>query len=373
MSRTCIATGLLLASLAMGKLCGREVPDEPETGKPLVVEPMLAAGDDHTCHLSGHGRVKCWGGNWSGKLGDGTQEDRTSPVEVTVLGEAATAIAAGDYHTCAITASGTVRCWGSNENGQLGKLDGLGAPVTLLTAAGSHTCALPASGQVTCWGDNTYGQLGDGTNSSRPEPRKAGNLALAVAGIAAGKSHTCAFNTNGTAHCWGMNMAGELGIGSTKSMSSSDSVFTDKGEEISGIFPGDGRTCAVLKTGEGLCWGSSMYGLTGDGRAVKESNAPVRVKWIGKNAASFALGRDHTCALLKDGTIRCWGMIGEDQNTKAVEVEGLDGVVRIAAGSFHTCALLGSGSVKCWGSNGSGQLGDGTTTDRKTPVNVKGL
>jgi alpha-tubulin suppressor-like RCC1 family protein len=216
-----------------------------------------------------------------------------------------------------------------------------------------------------------FGQLGDGTSTSRPEPRKAGKLALEVAGIAAGKSHTCAFNTSGTAHCWGMNMAGELGIGSSREMSSSENVFTDRGEKITGIFPGDGRTCAVLASGEGLCWGSSMYGLTGDGREPKNSNAPVKVKWIGKKAASFAVGRDHACALLTDGSVRCWGSIAGVDSTEAVEVEGLADVVQIVAGGFHTCALGKDGSVRCWGDNGSGQLGDGTTTERKGPVEVK--
>jgi alpha-tubulin suppressor-like RCC1 family protein len=141
----------------------------------------LGAGDRHTCALLADGRVQCWGYNRAGQLGDGTTTQRSTPTTVTGLGGRATALAAGWSHTCALLADGRVQCWGNNSLGQLGDgtttqrstpttVTGLGGMATALAAGGEHTCALLEGGRVQCWGYNSAGQLGDGTTTSRSTP-----------------------------------------------------------------------------------------------------------------------------------------------------------------------------------------------------------
>ena len=162
------------------------------------------AGWAHTCGITGSDRVaKCWGNNEFGQLGDGTTERRTTPVEVSGLAGGVRAIATGGYHTCAVTAAGGASCWGWNRYGQLGDgtmighitptgVSGLTSGVAALAAGRVHSCALTTSGGVKCWGANMYGQLGDGTRTDRATPMDVVGLAHGVSAIAAGDSSTCA-------------------------------------------------------------------------------------------------------------------------------------------------------------------------------------
>ncbi|MGC9079924.1 MAG: RCC1 domain-containing protein, partial [Nanopusillaceae archaeon] len=195
---------------------------------------------------------------------------------------------------------------------------------SIIAAGGSHTCALLSDGTVKCWGSNDDGQLGDGTNVYRHTPVIVQNLSNAIA-IAAGESHTCALLSDGTVWCWGYNAFGQLGYGT---------YFTDR-------------------------------------------YTPVKVQNL-SNAIAIAAGGYHTCALLSDRTVWCWGsnyfgQLGdgtrEDRHTP-VKVQNLSNVIAIAAGWYHTCALLYDGTVWCWGDNDDGQLGDGTNITRYTPVKV---
>ena len=143
------------------------------------------------------------GSNGSGQLGDDTTTQRSTPVNVSGLASGVTALAAGDGHTCALTTGGGVKCWGSNFSGQLGDgttnqrstpvdVAGLASGVIALAAGGYHTCALTTGGGVKCWGSNYYGQLGDGTTSDRSTPVNVAGLVSGVTALAAGSSHTCA-------------------------------------------------------------------------------------------------------------------------------------------------------------------------------------
>jgi len=173
------------------------------------------------------GWVSCWGKNTSGQLGDGTTTHRNSPVPVSDLTSGVQAISAGTEHTCALTTSGGVYCWGSNHAGQLGDATtknrltptavvGLQSGVQAISAGNAHTCALTVGGNVKCWGNNMQGQLGNGANTIQTMPVTVLGLANATR-LDAGESHTCAATSDGAAYCWGYNALGQLGDGTTSS------------------------------------------------------------------------------------------------------------------------------------------------------------
>ncbi|EFO79638.1 regulator of chromosome condensation RCC1 [Oscillochloris trichoides DG-6] len=351
----------------------------------------IAAGYAHTCALTTSGGVSCWGNNESGQLGNGITIQRRTPVQVAGLSSGVAAIAAGEYHTCALTTDGAVTCWGSNGYGQLGdgtttqrstpvQVAGLSSGVTAITAGGSHTCALTTGGAVTCWGRNGNGQLGDGTTTQRSTPVNVLGLSSEVAAITAGDVYTCALTTGGGVTCWGANWSGQLGDGTTDERSTPvDVVGLSSG--VTAIAAGNDHTCAITTGGGVSCWGVNQYSQLGDGTTTQQST-PVVVNGLSSRAAAIAAGDGHTCAMTTGGGVSCWGrnwsgQLGDGTTTQRrtpMQVEGLSsGVADITAGDSHTCALSTEGGVTCWGNNESGQLGDGTTIQRSTPVQVEGL
>jgi alpha-tubulin suppressor-like RCC1 family protein len=358
---------------------------------PLQDIGAIAAGGSHTCALTSSGGVKCWGDNGDGRLGDGTSgwaNIRTTPVEVVGLSSGAAAIAAGTAHTCALTTGGGVRCWGQNSRGQLGDgttterstpvdVAGLSSGAIAIAAGNSHTCALMAGGGVKCWGDNSLGQLGDGTTTDHSTPVNVAGLSSAAASIAAGESHTCALMAGGGVKCWGDNWDGQLGDGTTTDRSTPVNV-AGLSSGVAAIAAGGDHTCALTTSGGVKCWGDNWYGQLGDGTTT-DRRTPVNVAGLSSGAAAIAAGVWHTCAVTTGGGAKCWGwnssgQLGDgtttDRSTPVNVAELSSGVAAIAAGGFHTCALTTVGRVKCWGWNWYGQLGDGTTIDRKTPVDV---
>ncbi|ACL23605.1 RCC1 domain-containing protein [Chloroflexus aggregans] len=359
---------------------------------PLQGVTAIAAGGAHTCALTGSGGVMCWGGNDFGQLGDGTPTTRSTPGAVSGLPSGVTAIAAGNYHTCALTGSGGVRCWGANYSGQLGNgltfgrstpgaVSGLPSGVTAIAAGGDHTCALMSSGGVMCWGDNYYGQLGDGTTTNRRTPVAVSGLPSGVTAIAAGGLHTCALTGSGEVWCWGYNYYGQLGDGTTTYSRSTPAAVGGLPSGMTAIAAGGLHTCALMSSGGVWCWGRNDSGQLGDGSDT-DSSTPVAVSGLPSGVTAIAAGDYHTCALTGSGEVWCWGgngfgQLGDGTTTARstpAAVSGLpSGVETIAAGDYHTCALMSSGGVWCWGRNNSGQLGDGTTTARSTPAAVSGL
>lgn len=319
---------------------------------------QLVAGQAHTCALLMGGSVKCWGVNGQGQLGLGDTESRGdqpgemgNALPVVDLGAGLTALqlAAGALHTCALLSNNTVKCWGSNFNGELGLGDvnhrgdqpgemgdalpavDLGSTVSAgaITAGHGATCARLVMGGLKCWGRNDSGQLGQGDIMDRGDgPTEMGKElpvielgnGLTVTKVVAGAFHLCASLSNGTLKCWGNNSGGQLDTG-------------DK--QHRGDQPGE----------------------MGD--------ALPAVNLGGASALAIAAGEAHSCVVRSDAQVACWGVetSGETGGSQPVDL-GAGGIVtHVTAGASHGCAIKGV-RLKCWGYNGAGQLGLGDALNR---------
>ncbi len=256
----------------------------------------------------------------------------------------AKAIAAGYAHTCAILDNSLVKCWGSNTSGQLGlghtnnrgdnssfmgdnllAVD-LGTTAKAISAGDSHTCAILDNSQVKCWGDNTYGQLGQGDEINRGydsnqmggslNPVNLGSGRTAIS-ITTGTGYTCALLDDDSVKCWGRGHAGQLGHGKTTSVDSppNSSIKLGTGRSAKVITAGDFHTCAILDNSSIKCWGlndSGQLGLgdtsnRGDGSNEMADYLPVIDLSSGKTARAISTGDSHTCALLDNASLKCWG------------------------------------------------------------------
>jgi alpha-tubulin suppressor-like RCC1 family protein len=312
------------------------------------------------------------------------------------------AIDAGESHTCVLMSKGGVKCWGANVTGQLGDstttsrytpvdVFGLSSGVSAIAVGGGgnegvgffgHTCALMSTGGVKCWGYNLYGQVGDGsTTFAITTPVDVSGLSSGVSAVATGLWHTCALMSTGGVKCWGGNSRGQLGDGTTTSRYTPVDV-SGLSSGVSAIAAGSKHTCALMSSGGMKCWGDNEHGQVGDGTTTQR-RTPVDVSGLSSGVSAISTCTTHTCALMSTGGIKCWGenTIGQlgdgtlTQRLAPVDVSGLSsGVSAIAAGSAHTCALMSTGGVKCWGNNDYGQVGDGSMTILiPTPVDVSGL
>jgi alpha-tubulin suppressor-like RCC1 family protein len=218
------------------------------------------------------GAVRCWGANDDGQLGDGTRTPHTIPPTTDVLTNVQ-AIAAGYNDTCALLGAGGIRCWGDNEWGQVGESNPARCTTLCLTppttdtlsgakaiAASTATCALMTTGGIRCWGDNDLGQLGDGTDVQRNSPPSTDVLS-GVQAIAMGQSHTCTLMTTGGVRCWGLNDSGQLGDGTVTTRRSPPAADVLTG--VQAIAIGGLHTCALMATGGVRCWGDNRHGELG--------------------------------------------------------------------------------------------------------------
>jgi alpha-tubulin suppressor-like RCC1 family protein len=199
----------------------------------------IAAGVDFTCALQ-TGGVKCWGSNDIGQLGSGTYESSPVPTDVLGLESSVAGVTVGVFHACAWKLNGEAWCWGENSFGQLGdgtqintpipvQVIGLGGGVKAMAAGGSHTCAVLVGGDVKCWGSDDFGQLGDGSTTAQPAPVSVSGLNGTAVGIAAGGGHTCVLLQSGGVRCWGSNQSGQLGNNGDRNSSKPVSVIFPAG------------------------------------------------------------------------------------------------------------------------------------------------
>jgi len=347
----------------------------------------IAGGGYHTCLMFPDATLRCAGENNWGQLGNGGFANAATPIPVTGIATAST-VGAGIEHTCSLLADGTIRCWGTNYVGQLGDgstaglsevpraVQGISGAIGL-AVGGFHNCALLSDRTVKCWGRNQDGQVGNGDNTTdvRAPALPVSGLA-SVAAITAGGYHSCALMPDSTVRCWGRNTRGQLGDGTGSYFSSTPVTVSGMTTAVS-VSGGFYHTCAVLRDGTVQCWGDNDSGQIGN--ALTYSNVPMTVAGI-SNALAVSAGAYHTCALLADATVQCWGrntngQLGNGATTNSsspVLVGGLASPGFLGAGGIHTCALAADRSGRCWGWNVYGQLGNGTTIDSSVPVKVSG-
>jgi len=245
-----------------------------------------------------------------------------------------------------------------------------------LAAGGEHSCALSADGSVRCWGRNAAGQLGDGATTDSAVPVVVGGLSGVVA-VAAGGEHSCALLADGSVRCWGRNAAGQLGDGAT----TDSAVPVVAGGVAAGeLSAGHASTCAVTLGAEVRCWGDNADGQIGTG----DLTTPVPVAVVASGLSGMdgvGVGRAHACAVHGDGRLSCWGrnsslQLGSTATgpvATPVAVTGPTSAVAAVAGAAHTCVLLGDGTVSCFGSDEFGQSGRGSGGTSEVPAPVGAL
>lgn len=285
-------------------------------------------------------------------------------------------LAVGGDTTCALTKSGAVSCWGSGAYGALG--DGsvndlsvspvpssqLVAGITQIVLGDHHGCALDSGGAVSCWGDDLQGQLGDGQRNPRGTVAPSQSPAK-MANLTAGALHTCALSTGGGVWCWGDNTYGQLGSMNTASSSVVPVAVTGLASGVTSIAAGTSFTCAVMQDGSVKCWGDGAFGQLG---TMMGSPTPVSVP-LPTTVTAIAAGAHHVCAVTSAGTVLCWGAAAANQlgsaagnaSSSPLAVPSLAGIKSVSAGGDETCALDGGGAVMCWGTD---PVGD----DAKAPA-----
>jgi len=400
---------------------------EPDCKPSRVVE--LSGGGDHTCALLRGGAVRCWGDNAFGQLGLSTNANMADkkPYQVApvALGAPAVALASGSHHTCALLKSGSVRCWGKNDHGQLGlghtenigddeAVDAsaaqveLGAKAIQLAAGGDETCAVMAGGTVRCWGLNQYGQLGLGhtKNIGDDETPTKARAQLSLTGtavsVAVASQHACALLDDGLINCWGHNDVGQLGLGDVFDVGD-DELPSDvepvdlrslENPSLFSLTAGGQRACVGITQG-GMpgwmyCWGYNGDGGLGVGlienRPYQKAGGWGLFYW-GSPTEQIVAGGGQQCVRLYNHELHCWGLnakgqlgstnldtLGDSENCTIfppvpfphADADSLAYATTMTAGEKHTCALLDTGEVRCWGQNDKGQLGLGFVSSPPT-------
>jgi alpha-tubulin suppressor-like RCC1 family protein len=402
--------GRTCAVLVDGKLfCwGRAIP----TNNPSPVEVALpantsaadvAVGRDHSCVLLRDGRIACWG--FGAGVGLGSADTPVAAPTPVVLpgGSTAIAVAVADQEyasqTCALLVTKKVSCWGTNWTGQLGNgtVETFGTPplhltpsppialsadVTAIAVGAYHSCARLSNGQISCWGQDGEGQIGNGSqNGDQSVPSAPLSLARATA-ISAGNDQTCARLANETVSCWGRNLYGQLGVGSTSEATSPQAVALNGVDSVSA---GTDVTCAVnlptpAAVTRGLrCWGSAASGLLGTTPVTADLTSPPNDSVLSVfpvGSITVSVGGEIACAEQRGGPaytggfVRCWGRSAPARTPTDIAMPAGKFALQVSAGFRHACAVLTDRSVACWGDNSLGQLGTASRASSVSGVPV---
>ncbi|HRU45471.1 MAG TPA: chromosome condensation regulator RCC1, partial [Spirochaetota bacterium] len=345
----------------------------------------VSCGRDHTIALKLDGTLWTWGNNGFGQLGDGTTgSNKSSPVQIGSSTDWAS-VSCGISHTVAIKSNGSLWAWGYNNSGRLG--DGTTAnkssPIQIgvstdwasVSCGGGHTVAIKSNGSLWAWGNNELGQLGDGTTGNKSYPIRIG-VSTDWASVSCGGSHTVAIKSNGSLWAWGRNNSGQLGDGTTENRSSPVQIGGGSTDWAS-VSCGGSHTVAIKSNGTLWAWGYNYYGQLGDGTTANKSS-PVQIGGGSTDWASVSCGNDHTVAIKSNKTLWAWGYNGSGQlgdgttgnKSSPVQIGSSTDWASVSCGGSHTVALKSNKTLWAWGNNGSGQLGDGTTTNKSSPVQI---
>ena len=261
---------------------------------------------------------------------------------------------------------------------------GTGRTAVSVSGGSSHTCAILDNGSLKCWGSNSYGQLGIGTTDAvavtTPQEVNLGTGRTAIS-VAVGGSHTCAILDDGSLKCWGRNNYHQIGTGTQVDVYTPQVVNLGTGRTVISVGVGSSHTCAILDDGILKCWGFNLQGQLGTGTQVNAPTPQIINLGTGRTAVSVSLGSQHTCAILDDGNLKCWGSNSYGQiagsgysfSPRVVDLGVGRTAISINAGYSHTCAVLDNSSLACWGQNSQGQLGvslDDLSTNTDSPVYV---
>ncbi len=372
---------------------------------------QVANGTSHSCGLTTNGAVYCWGLNSYGQLGDASTTTRSAPTPIAQgaipAGSKIIQIVIGTLHTCAIASDTKAYCWGSNANGRLGDntTTDRSSPVAVaqgaipagltirqLSAGGSFTCAIATDYKPYCWGDNTNGQLGDNTTTQRLTPvavLQGAMPATIVMQITTGTSHTCAIGADSKPYCWGLNGSGRLGDNTTTQRLTPVAVLQGAmpaGIIVVQVFAAGSHTCALPSDGRVYCWGLNTSSQLGDGSTTSRSTA-VAVSPGAVPLTTFSKqisgGESHTCLLTTNYLTYCWGLNTNGQlgdgstSTRSTPVAVAQGALpsgelirSVSSGDNFNCEISNTSTMYCFGLNANGQLGNGSTTQSTSRVVV---
>jgi hypothetical protein len=340
---------------------------------PLTGLAQISAGGSHTCAVTTAGAALCWGYGQDGELGYGGTFDQHLPVQVAGLESGVAQIDAGNGYSCAVTTAGGVKCWGDNHWGQLGDgtnterhtpvdVVGLSSGVKQVSVGVRFSCALMDAGSVKCWGYNGDGQLGPSLPvAGSTTPVDITGLESGIAAITVGNGNGCALTTSAGVKCWGDYYfgGGNFAVADIAGMTSGITAVSTRATE--GNL---GPICAITTVGAVECRGLNLGNGGGNGTATA-----VVVPGLSTGVVQISTDGVYSCALTSAGAVKCWGDVDLLSGSSG-PLTYATGATAVSAGGDHTCALTTSGGAVCWGQNQYGQLGDDTTTNRTTAVTV---
>lgn len=396
---------------------------------PGVSQIGLSMGNVHSCHITADRNVKCWGFGTSGYLGYGNTQnlgdnETVDQIPTVEIGGFAEQLALGAGHSCVLLTDGNVRCWGLSDQGQLGNGDNvtigdneiptsrpvvsLGGAAAKIVTGGFHNCILKNSGGLLCWGYNAFGQLGQSTTQNIGDNELPSTFAdinvggtSPVVDVATGNFHTCALTAAGEVKCWGRNNFRQIGSSNTALLigdneAPSTQAFLNIGGVATAIAVGAEHSCALLQNKRVKCWGRNDVGQLGIATTVVPLDATsAPLVDVGEDVDKIAAGGNNTCVITVTGKAKCWGVnntgqlglgntltIGDNEHPSSVPHIELGSLVSfVEPGGNHTCAVTDTSLLYCWGNGSLGRLGYGNTQtigDNELPitagpVNINGL